>query len=69
MPSFLDIAGDILFERIAEVRDAADDPSPAAAVEAIREGFFAVATLTGETARIAVGAIAEQVASEIVAAR
>ncbi|MEM9200546.1 MAG: EscU/YscU/HrcU family type III secretion system export apparatus switch protein [Actinomycetota bacterium] len=46
MPTFLNVAGDILFERMAEIRDAGAEPSPAAAAEAIREGFFAVATLT-----------------------
>ena len=46
MPVFLGLAGDVLMERMAEIRAAAADPSPAAAAEAVRGAFYAVATLT-----------------------
>ena len=46
MPAFLGLAGEVLFDRMAEIRTAAADPSPAAAVAAVREAFFAVLTLT-----------------------
>ena len=35
MPVFLGLAGDVLMERMAEIRAAAADPSPAAAAEAV----------------------------------
>jgi len=46
MPTFLGVAGEVLFDRVGEIRAAAADPSPAAAVTAVREAFFAVLTLT-----------------------
>ena len=46
MPAFLGVAGEVLFDRVGEIRAAAADPSPAAAVAAVREAFFAVLTLT-----------------------
>ena len=46
MPAFLGVAGEVLSERMAEIRAAAANPSPSAAAEAVRGAFFAVATLT-----------------------
>ncbi|MEM9466960.1 MAG: EscU/YscU/HrcU family type III secretion system export apparatus switch protein [Actinomycetota bacterium] len=46
MPNFLGLAGEVLTDQMGEIRAAAADPSPAAAINAVQSAFFAVLTLT-----------------------